>query len=92
MCRGLIALGHRVTVVCGFGERPRESCEDNVRTLRLLDMRSSTSSSLPEQTCAILERLIARESVDVIEFPARDLVDFDHARHFSQRELPCTLH
>ena len=92
MSRGLVALGHRVTVVCGFGDQPRESQEDGVTALRLLDTRCSAASSPSRQVCAILEQLIKTESVDVIEFPEYEALGLDFQRAHPDFPVVVKLH
>ena len=68
MSRGLSTLGHQVTVICGFGQQARESLENNVRVLRVIDTTTHSRTPAGVQICSALETLRESESVDVIEF------------------------
>ena len=80
MSRGLTRVGHRVTVVCGFGKEPRESSEDNIRVLRVIDTRPGAPAAAPVQVRAVLEGLVKAESVDVIEVPENGALGLEFQR------------
>lgn len=92
MSRGLVALGHRVTVVCGFGKDPRESCKDGIRALRVIDTRASAQTQSSLQVQRVLERIISSDYVDAIEFPEYEALGLDFQRAHPSFPVIVKLH
>lgn len=92
MSRGLAHFGNRVTVVCGYGDHPRESCDDGVRAMRVLHTDSVVPSALSRQVSITLERLIQTEPVDVIEFAEYGALGLDFQRQHPEFPTVVKLH
>jgi glycosyltransferase involved in cell wall biosynthesis len=89
MSCGLSAIGHRVTVVCGFGQQPRESTENGIRVLRVID----TSAAEPGvQIRQVLERLRESSAIDIVEFPEYEGLGLEFQRANPEVPVVVKLH
>ncbi|MBD1840933.1 glycosyltransferase family 4 protein [Coleofasciculus sp. FACHB-64] len=92
MSRGLVSLGHQVTVICGFGKEPRESSENGLRIIRGLNTQRANVQNLQAQAFKLLVQVIQEHNLDVVEFPEYSALGLEFQRHYPNFPTVVKLH